>query len=279
MVEYKRRLLWASLLVTVVSISFASSRQRLKGVGSQDNAGLAATQLPQASLNTLPPTPHRNLSLQPEAYKLSRILGKRFHGPQRKASLLVGTLTVNGAPVSISIERQQGARGESLTVRRLLNPEVLTWDETNGAKSSGTLGTAEREVIERLCFDSVDQFVLAQLRGASYTRVAQNVRLAKADSENDTGPLWDVIRVDGPVSGETKPASTWRLYYINTKTGLIDRIVSEVADHRIEATLSQWQEQSGERFPTRIIWTSDGQRVMSLTLTSLSLSTAMEAMK
>ena len=129
-----------------------------------------------------------------------------------------------------------------------------------------------RELIERLVFDSPDQFVLMQLRGASYYTVARSVRPADA-TDGYNGPLWTIVRVDDSQRDEAKTAtSRWRLYYINTATGLIDRIESEVDGQRIVAEISSWTEQNGEKLPAQIVWTRDGQALMQYTLTNFSQS-------
>lgn len=95
------------------------------------------------------------------------------------------------------------------------------------------------------------RFVLAQLRGASYYTEARNVRPEEAGgSDSYTGPVWDLVRVGEPKRGaQAKPQSPWRLYYINTSTGLIDKIVSEEQGETITAEISGWTNQNGELAP------------------------------
>jgi hypothetical protein len=124
--------------------------------------------------------------------------------------------------------------------------------------------------MERLVFDSPDQFVLAQLRGASYFVMGRNVRPDNA-GENYSGPLWNIVRVSDPEIDEgRRPLSKWRLYYINTATGLIDRIESEVDGERTVAEFSGWTDVNGEKVPTEITWTKQGQRLMHFRLTNFS---------
>jgi hypothetical protein len=124
-------------------------------------------------------------------------------------------------------------------------------------------------LIERLVFDSPDQFVLAQLRGARYFTVSRGVRPAEA-GDGYSGPLWNIVRVDDRETDQSKPAeSRWRLYYLNTNNGLIDRIVSEVNGQQIIAELS-WTESNGEKVPSQITWTRQGQVIMQYSLTNFS---------
>jgi hypothetical protein len=148
---------------------------------------------------------------------------------------------------------------------------VLSWDAQQGALENDQQATgSKRELIERLVFDGPDQFVLMQLRGASYYTVARSVRPVDA-ADGYNGPLWTIVRVNAPQRDEAKTAtSRWRLYYINTATGLIDRIESEVEGQRIVAEISSWTEQNGEKLPAQIVWTRAGKTLMQYSLTNFS---------
>jgi hypothetical protein len=126
---------------------------------------------------------------------------------------------------------------------------------------------AERELIERLVADSPDQFVLAQLRGASYSTIASNVRAGNS-SDGYQGPLWEIVRVDEPhhdPAGNSE--SAWRLYYLNQRTGLIDRVVSQSHGETIEAQFLDWTNYNDELVPARITWTRGGRTIMEFRLT------------
>jgi len=123
----------------------------------------------------------RNLSLQPEAMKVARQLGKRFLGDNSTTSALVGTLTIGSETRTIQIKRKQSEDGESVEIR-VAGAPVLSWDARHGALETDQQTTgSNRDLIERLVFDSPDQFILMQLRGASYytarARCGQQMRL------------------------------------------------------------------------------------------------------
>ncbi len=215
----------------------------------------------------------RNLALQPEAAKLSRKLGKRF--TRAGVSSLTGEVTVNSQHFSLQVVRRQHERGERLEIGTTGSPNQLTWNDSEGSRSNGTRATGfDRSLVERVVFDSVDQFVLAQLRGASYYTIARNVRPDEVGDSYE-GPLWTVVRVNYPERDEERqPQSPWRLYYINADTGLIDKIVSEVEGERTEANLSEWTTSGGEQLPSRIVWKRNGQTIMEFRLTSIVLTDA-----
>ena len=214
----------------------------------------------------------RNLSLQPEAFKLSRRLGNRFTSSRQTSSTVSGTLTTGTLQQSVNVVRSQTSTGEHVGIGMTGAVGTLTWSDVDGPKAPGsTLGEGQRMLIERLVLDSPDQFVLAQLRGASYYTVARNVRADLGGSDNYNGPLWDVIRVEEPeTEAARRPLSNRRLYYLNVETGLIDKIVSEARGEQIEANVLQWVEQAGEKVPSRIVWKRGHETLQEFRLTSFA---------
>lgn len=100
------------------------------------------------------------------------------------------------------------------------------------------------------------------------------VRPADAgDSEDYTGPVWDVVRISEPtVRTQNKPQSSWRLYYINAATGLIDKVLSQEEGQSLTAEISDWVDLGGEQTPTRVTWTQNKQVVMELSLSNITHS-------
>jgi hypothetical protein len=182
-----------------------------------------------------------------------------------------GTLVLGSERRTVQTIRTQTDDGERVEMRMSGTNDVLTWDKGQGARTSSSRAVgADRELIERLVFDSPDQFVLAQLRGANYHTVSRNVKPAGA-GDNYNGPLWNLVRVSDPELDEAKrPQSHWRLYYINVTTGLIDRIVSEVNGQKLVAEVSNWSDVNGEKVPLQIIWKRSGQTIMQYSLSNFS---------
>ena len=274
----KQKIFWPALLVILVTSGVLGARAlRTRANSAAKDTGAAASNTnskspPMAMPPRARPAP-RNLSMQPEAFKMSRKLGERFLSSRREVSVLNGTLTIGTERQHIQVYRRQNDRGEKVEVLIGNGPVALSWSDTEGPRASDRAASEnERVLIERVTFDSIDQFVLAQLRGASYRTIARNVMPVEAGgADNYSGPVWDIIRVDDPEQDSQKrPLSTWRLYYINSETGLIDKIVSEPGGERIETNFSNWIEQAGEKLPTRITWTRSGQRIMEFRLTNFS---------
>jgi hypothetical protein len=213
----------------------------------------------------------RNLSLQPEALRIARQLGKRFTPTSRMSTALSGQLSIAKVQQPVSITRRQTESGE--TVELSLANRALTWNADEGTKTNAGVPTdTERLLLERLILDSPDQFVLAQLRGASYFTVARNVRRVDA-TDGYSGPLWNLVRVDEPQLAEKlRPLSTWRIYYLNVQTGLPDGVEYQLNGKTIRAEFLEWTEQQGEKTPSRVRWSSDGQPIMEYRATSISLN-------
>lgn len=157
----------------------------------------------------------RNLVLQPEAAAVNRKPGNRFRSDNGR-SVLVGTITIGSDRQPVTIIRTLTDTGEAVELN--LTGGTFIWTEAEGIKKAegATASEAERLAIERLVFDSPDQFVLAQLRGASYQTIVRNLR--PTDARDDySGPLWTMVRVNDPQTNESAaPKSPWRLYFVNS---------------------------------------------------------------
>ena len=213
----------------------------------------------------------RNLFLQPEALRVARQLGKRFSATSVTTSLVSGTLTISGAEQPLTITRRQTETGEQVDL--LIGSRALTWNGQEGTKAvDSPAGYAERLLVERLTLDSPDEFVLAQLRGASYFTIARNVRPAGAN-DGYAGPVWDLVRVtEPPEKDEARPLSSWRIYYLNVKTNLPDRVEYELNGQPITVEFLEWTKQGEETWPSQVKWSSNGQTLMELRANSVSLN-------
>ena len=63
-----------------------------------------------------------------------------------------------------------------------------------------------------------------------------------------------------------------RIYYINLQTGLPDRIEYQLNGKEIRAEFLEWTEAQGQKAPSRVRWSSDGQTLMEYRATSISLN-------
>ena len=263
------KFVWASLIsIAVITLaSFTSWAWRNKN-GSAVRRDNAVAQTPSASGYL-----QNRLALQPEADKLRRRLGQRFLTRGREVSVVVGALTLGSERYTARIIRRQDDDDERLTIALNGGGPALAWSGLGGALSNDVAATgALRSLTERLALDSPDQFILAQLRGAAYYTVARMVRPSEAgDSDKYTGPIWNVVRVgEQSELTQNKQQSLWRLYYINTVTGLIDKVISEEQGQTMVAEISEWVTQNGEKIPAHVTWKLNKQVVMEFSLTNIS---------
>jgi len=208
------------------------------------------------------------------ADRLRRRLGQRFSLPGREITTIAGTLTVGSAEHSVTLTRAQDDGGERVAISLDNGPANLAWDGTGGATSSGNkAGGSDRALIERLALDSPDQFVLAQLRPVAYYTIAYGVR-PSGISDDYAGPVWDMVRLGEVGDSPGRPQSEWRLYYVNSDTGLIDKVMSDENGQRVLAEFSGWAVQGTEKAPTHIAWNINNQVVMSLSVTGIGYSAA-----
>jgi hypothetical protein len=252
----------AIVFITLVTFTARAWRNKYRSVAKPK---LAAPHLSTAAHDRL----HSRLARQPEAARLLRRLGKRFLAPGREVTTLIGALKIGAQHHTARITRSQADDGESLTIGLNGGPATLTWDGKDGARAgSGAANGQTLALLERIALDSPDQFILAQLRGANYYVVSHIARPSETGAADDyTGPTWKIVRVSEPENSTlADPRSSWRLYYINTATGLIDKVLSQEQGETITAELSGWTSQDGEQVPTRITWTRNKQVVMELSL-------------
>ena len=251
----------ALLVIAAAGSAFLSTRAAPeKGVALQSSA--------QSRVGKRGP---RNLFLQPEALRVARQLGKRFSATSKGTSVVAGTLTSSGAEQPLTITRRQIENGEQVDLQ--IGSRALTWNAQDGTKAlDSPIGDTERLLTERLTLDSPDNFVLAQLRGASYLTIARNVRPAGAN-DGYAGPLWDLVRVLEPQEKDgARPLSPWRIYYLNVQTNLPDRLEYELNGQPITVEFLEWTKQGEETSPSRVKWSTNGQTLMEFRASSLSLS-------
>lgn len=266
---------WSLLIMgLLMSTALLTIAVRAHNQRSLNSAGATRTSVPQLlhSSSQQRGKSYSRLSHQPEAEKLRRSLGQRFLGPGREKSTLIGLLTIGTDRSLVRIVRTQTDDGEQVEIAIGAGGPTMTWTPKDGAQVDARHAVGNlRAIIERLAIDSPDEFVLAQLRGASYTTVARNVMPKNAAGSDDyAGPTWDVIRIGEPdAAGSDATLSKARSFHINTSTGLIDRCFSQEQSETIIAEMSGWVDRLGEKVPTHIAWSKNGQVIMELALNSV----------
>lgn len=201
-------------------------------------------------------------------------LGRRFLTHGKITTDLVGMLQRGQEKEPLRLTRSYSETGETVTFTLSGRSAVFQWRDDSGAWTDGARANADnRKLIERLTLDSPDQFVLAQLRRTAYRTIAEGVRPEELinSNANYTGPVWTLVQVlEAGAMADSRPLSALRQYYLNQKTGLLDRVLSQEDGQTITAELTGWVERNGETFPTVITWKSGGTEIMSLTVNNIS---------
>lgn len=245
----------------------AHNRGTLNGVISTKPSTVTA--IPQDNNRASRSDLGRRLSVQPEADRFRRKLGQRFVAAGKERATIAGTLSIGAQQFQVSLVRTQTDDGEAVAIALNGGAASLSWNGSEGAKSGASLASGlERQLTERLVLDSPDQFIQAQLRMTSYYTVARNVLPpGVGDADDYNGPSWDVVRVTEPKDASNgQPLSPVRHYFLNSSTGLLEKVVSDEPGQTIVAELSGWTNQGGELLPTHIVWTRDKQVVMEFTI-------------
>lgn len=275
--RYSAKFALVSLILSIAILLVTFTVQAWRAKPDNDAKPLVVTISPTPNLQGRPPVGngfYSRLALQPQADRMRRRLGRRFLGPGREVSVYTGTVNLGADRYTVRLARSQDDDDERLTIALNGGPSALTWSGKDGARAdnSPAIG-AMRMLAEWLALYSPDQFVLAQLRGANYYTLARSVQPSEAKGAIDySGPVWDIVRVDEPVnnSQSTGTENPARLYFINTASGLIDKVVSQENGETITAGFSSWVNQGGEFVPTRIIWKKGQQIAMEFTLTNVA---------
>src|SRR5436305_1778964 len=119
MSQQHKRILWSLLIVLVTAagtLAFIIKRPRSLSERSRSKPIAAPAKgrgAPIPAAKTNGPTA-RNLSLQPEAFNLSRRLGQRFSPSKREVSTLIGTLTIGSDRKIATTLRKQTDAGEQV---------------------------------------------------------------------------------------------------------------------------------------------------------------------
>jgi hypothetical protein len=218
-------------------------------------------------------TYYSRLSAEPTADRMRSVLGNRFSSPAKQISYISGILLLNSQPHPIRMVRSQEEEGEIVDLSLDNGAALLTWNQRDGATStSGALSGDLKRVVERIVLNGPDQFILAQLRGAGYYTVATDVVPEEAlNTGNYRGAAWDAVRVQEPDSADGRaPESRWRMYYINTGSGLIERIISGEQGDPVMAELLDWTKRDGDLVPGRIRWSRNKQVFMELAISGVT---------
>ena len=199
-------------------------------------------------------------------------LGNRFESPAQGRSIMTATFT-----------RSKGEPRQFTIIREL--PDKLRIEET-GLTTQWTIGhdgnrpwaragspsAEDLRLIETIMRDSMEHFIAGQARGDATFHLGDMFRADDGSNENYTGPFHDILRVDDafetPEGTKTRPT----LFYLNSRTGLLEKIVYEREEGKIEVQFGEWITIANQKTPGRIIWKENGSVTNQLVITQVAFS-------
>lgn len=196
-------------------------------------------------------------------------LGDRFESPGRARCILAGTLTRRtgatrvSTPVVVVREFPDKLRFEEQTLSGI---RVLGHD---GTRSWGSRGLSEEDAIlvEELARDSLERFITSQAMGEATLHLGDMFRMDDGTEATYAGPFYDILRVDDNFA---ESASRPTLYYLNSRTGLPERIVYQRnaggTAVKVEVEFSEWITVTGQKLPRSTVWKEDGVVVAELVI-------------
>jgi hypothetical protein len=200
------------------------------------------------------------------------VLGNRFESPAQGRSIVTATFTRSkGEPRQFTIIRE-------LPDKLRIEETVLTTQRTIGHDGNrpwsraGSLSVEDLRLIETIVRDSVEHFIAGQTRGDATLHLGDMFRADDGSNQNYDGPFHDILRVDDafetPEGKKTRPT----LFYLNSRTALLEKIVYEREEGRIEVEFGDWITIANQKTPGRIVWKENGSVTNQLVITHVAFS-------
>ena len=203
-------------------------------------------------------------------------LGTRFESPAQGRSIMTATLTRNtGEPRSVQLtitrELPDKLRVEqtSLTAQR-----TLGYDGSRAWVRGGSASTEDLRLIEMIVRDSVEHFVSTQARGDATLHLGDMFRGDDGSNANYDGPFYDILRVNDTFATPGGTESRPTLFYLNSRTGLLEKIVYERQHDaaKVEVEFGEWIAITNQKIPSRIVWKENGTVTNQLTITQVTFA-------
>ena len=227
------KLIGVPILIAITGLAFAATSRNWINTGA---AKVSRTESKQAEQQRPPVAPFAvdRGRLDRHVIRALDALGNRFESPAQGRSMVTATLTRSkGEPRQFTIIRE-------LPDKLRIEETVLTTQRTIGHDGNrpwaraGSLSAEDLLLIETIVRDSVEHFIAGQARGDATFHLGDMFRADDGSNQNYDGPFHDILRVDDafetPEGTKTRPT----LFYLNSRTGLLEKIVYEREEGRIE---------------------------------------------
>jgi len=193
-------------------------------------------------------------------------LGDRFEIEAKARVLITASLTRNGgSPTQLTIVREPGdkLRVEEQAATRL---RILGHDGSRSWGQGGPPNVDEIEFLDSLVRDSIEHFITGQAAGNATLQLGDMFRLDNGEDPGYVGPFYDILRVEDAYTTAGVRDSRPTLHYLNSQTGLPERIVYERGSKRVLVEFGNWAVFGGQKVPGRVVWQENGTIIRELTI-------------
>jgi hypothetical protein len=276
MTKNRRRILWPALLIALLvltALTFAASRG-LGGSGTTDtkstsNQTLANPVRREAYI--------RRSLLSPKLVWHLNALGDRLEKPGRERLNVTGTLTrTKDSQTEDVIAVFEFPDRLRVTTQKGSQTRVITFDGEQAEATGNALNTTDRDVMETLIYGSAEHFFTTQIQGMATRFLGSRFRLDDGSAADYNGPYYDVYKVADQVKTAADHRQQLKLYYFNSETLLLERVVYEVTRNgsvlNVEERIGDWTKEQNQQVARRIERFENGESVFVLTVRTAGLS-------
>ena len=199
-------------------------------------------------------------------------LGNRFESPAQGRSIMTATFTRSkGEPRQFTIIRELP---DKLRIEEtaLTTQRTLGHDGNRPWARAGSLSAEDLRLIEAIVRDSVEHFIAGQARGDATFHLGDMFRADDGSNQNYDGPFHDILRVDDAFETTEGTKTRPTLFYLSSRTGLLEKIVYEREEGRIQVEFGDWLTIANQKTPGRIIWKENGSVTNQLVITQVAFS-------
>ena len=268
--EKANKLIGLPILIAISGIAFAATYRNWFDTGvrfSKTDSNQAEQQRPPVS-----PFAVDRGGLDRHVIRALDALGNRFESPAQGRSIMTATfMRSKGEPRQFTIIRE-------LPDKLRIEETVLTTQRTIGHDGNrpwartGSLSEEDLRLIETLVRDSVEHFIAGQARGDATFHLGDMFRADDGSNQNYEGPFHDILRVDDAFETLEGTKTRPTLFYLNSRTGLLEKIAYEREEGKIEVEFREWITIANQKTPGRITWKENGSVTNQLVITQVAFS-------
>ncbi len=272
----RRRVFWPALLIAllgVTAVTFVASG-RLRGPGTTGTKTTSQSGSGQARLKRAAYVRRGNLS--PKLNWHLSALGDRLEKPGRERLSVTGTLSRADSKAEAVTAVWEFPDRLRLTAQKGNQARVIAFDGEQVSAGGNPLDEAEQDLLETLVYGSAEHFFDTQMEGMATRFLGSRFRLDDGSSADYSGPYYDVYKVADKVKTANDQREQLKLYYFNSETLLLERVVYEIARNgatvKVEERLGDWTREQGQLVARRIERRENGESVFVFTMRTARLS-------